>query len=93
MEKQGYVIRLEPDGGTLKNKIQKLQKNFWQNEPVTKNYMNTEYIELLKKYNIKRCFYGHLHASSIQDAVEGNIQGIELKLISSDGLNFKLWQI
>lgn len=35
MEKQGYVIRLEPDGGTLKNKIQKLQKNFWQNEPVT----------------------------------------------------------
>lgn len=24
MEKQGYVIRLEPDGGTLKNKIQKL---------------------------------------------------------------------
>ena len=66
---------------------------FMHYPPVTKSYMNTEYIELMKKYNIKRCFYGHLHASSIQDAVEGNIQGIELKLISSDGLNFKLWQI
>ena len=61
--------------------------------PVTKSYMNTEYIELMKKYNIKRCFYGHLHANSIQDAVEENIQGIELKLISSDGLDFKLFKI
>ena len=61
--------------------------------PVTKTYMNTEYMELMKKYNIKRCFYGHLHASSIQDAVEGNVQGIELKLVSSDGLDFKLLKI
>ena len=63
---------------------------FMHYPPVTKNYMNTEYIELMKKYNIKRCFYGHLHANSIQDAVEGNVQGIELKLVSSDGLDFKL---
>ena len=61
--------------------------------PVTKNYLHTEYIEMMKKYNIKRCFYGHLHASSIQDAIEGNVQGIELKLVSSDGLDFKLLKI
>lgn len=61
--------------------------------PVTQKYVNTDYIELMKKYNIRRCFYGHLHANSIQDAVEGNVNGIELKLVSSDGLNFKLVKI
>ena len=66
---------------------------FMHYPPVTKNYMNTEYIELMKRYNIKRCFYGHLHANSIQDAVEGNNQGVELKLVSSDGLDFKLLKI
>ena len=58
-----------------------------------KNYMNTEYLEVMKKYNVKRCYYGHLHANSIQDAVEGDVQGINLKLVSSDGLEFKLLKI
>ena len=49
--------------------------------------------ELMKKYNVKRCYYGHLHGNSIYDAVEGKIQGIELKLVSADGLDFKLIKI
>ena len=61
--------------------------------PLTKNYMKTEYTELMTKYNIKRCYYGHLHANSIQDAIEGNAEGIEYKLVSSDGLDFKLLKI
>ena len=61
--------------------------------PLTKNYMNTDYTRLMKKYNIKRCYYAHLHANSIQDAVEGNIDGIEYKLVRSDGLDFKLLKI
>ena len=52
-----------------------------------------DYTRLMKKYNIKRCYYAHLHANSIQDAVEGNIDGIEYKLVSSDGLDFKLLKI
>ena len=35
-------------------------------------------VEMMKKYNVKRCYYGHLHGASITDAVEGNIEGIEL---------------
>ena len=66
---------------------------FMHYPPLTKNYMNTDYTRLMKKYNIKRCYYAHLHANSIQDAVEGNIDGIEYKLVSSDGLNFKLLKI
>lgn len=53
----------------------------------------TDFMKIMMDYNIKRCFYGHLHGNSIKDAVEENINGIELKLVSSDGLDFKLFQI
>lgn len=53
----------------------------------------TDFMKIMMDYNIKRCFYGHLHGNSIKDAVKENINGIELKLISSDGLDFKLFQI
>ena len=66
---------------------------FMHYPPITKNNLNTEYIKILKKYNIKRCFYGHLHASAIQDAIEGNIDGIEFKFGSADGLDFKILKI
>ena len=46
--------------------------------------------EVLKKYQIKNCYYGHLHAQAIRDAVQGNYKGINLKLVSADGLDFKL---
>lgn len=53
----------------------------------------TDFMKIMMDYNIKRCFYGHLHGNSIKDAVEENINGIELKLVSSDGLDFKLFEI
>ena len=56
---------------------------------VQKNKMN-EFIKVLKKYNIKKCYYGHLHGQSHKDAVVGIIDGIEYKLISADYLNFDL---
>ena len=59
---------------------------------VQKNEMN-EFIKVLKKYNIKKCYYGHLHSSSIKDAIEGVYFGIEFKLVSADGLNFKLEKV
>ncbi len=53
----------------------------------------TPFMEILKKYNIKRCYYGHLHGDSIKDAVEENVDGVELKLVSADGVDFKLQKI
>ena len=89
------VARLEL---SIKDGILKYGENkeivvFMHYPPLTKNYMDTDYTRLMKKYNIKRCYYGHLHANSIFDAVEGNVNGIEYKLVSSDGLNFKLLKI
>ena len=55
--------------------------------------INMDFIDIMQKYNISRCYYGHLHGQSHKDAVEGNINGIELKLISADYLNFNLLEI
>lgn len=60
--------------------------------PTTKNgEMN--FIDIMKKYNVKQCLYGHLHSHAIKDAVEGNVHGIDLKLVSADGVDFKLQKI
>ena len=50
----------------------------------------SDFFRILKKYNIKKCFYGHLHGTSIKEALEGDVLGIELHLVSADGLDFKL---
>ena len=52
-----------------------------------------EFVRIMKEYNIKRCYYGHLHGISIKEAVEGEYDGIEFKLVSADGLDFKLLRI
>ena len=64
--------------------------------PISKNKMKNEYtydskfLSVMKKYNVKKCYYAHLHGNSHKEAVEGNIEGIEFKLISGDYLGFKL---
>ena len=67
---------------------------FMHYPPITKNHLyqqkESEFINLMKKYNVKKCYYGHLHGNSIKEAVEGNIEGIEFKLVSADKLDFKL---
>lgn len=70
---------------------------FMHYPPINKNDVigneQNEFAKTLKKYNIHRCYYGHLHGLSHKDAVEGNIDGIEYKLISADYLNFDLLNI
>lgn len=53
----------------------------------------SDYVRVMQKYGIKKCFYGHLHSTSIREAVEGNYFGIEFKLVSADGVDFKLIKI
>lgn len=61
--------------------------------PFIKENMEVDFIKTLKEYNVKKCYYGHLHAESHKDAVEGKIEGIEFKLVSSDYMNFDLVKI
>ena len=45
-------------------------------------------LELLKKYNVKKCIYGHLHGEGIKTSFNGNAQGIDFYLTSADYLGF-----
>lgn len=56
--------------------------------PRYKGYECTEILELLNRYRVKKCFYGHLHGPSHGLAMEGLWDGIEYKLVSADRLNF-----
>ena len=93
------IIRLELsiEDGMKKSNGEKEMLVFMHYPPIINtNKINKEehkFIELMKKYNVKKCFYGHLHSDSIKKAIEGNVQGIELKLVSADGLDFKLYKI
>ena len=56
--------------------------------PRYKGYTCHEIVELLDRYQVERCYYGHLHGASHKLAVEGLWNGIEYRLVSADRLNF-----
>lgn len=70
---------------------------FMHYPPITKAKIELEqeakFVELMKKYNVKRCYYGHLHGESIKDAIQGEVEEIQFKLVSADGLDFKLEEV
>ena len=39
----------------------------------------------MKKYNVQKCIYGHLHGASINDAIEGIHDGITCITKTRDG--------
>ena len=57
--------------------------------PRYQGYECPEILELLERYGVRRCYYGHLHAESHRLALQGNWHGIEFRLVSADYVNFK----
>lgn len=57
------------------------------------NLKVSNYVQIMKEYNVKTCLYGHLHGESHKEAFEGTIDGINFKLVSSDYLDFKLYKV
>lgn len=56
--------------------------------PVYGTSCNYDMLEVLHKYNIKWCFYGHIHGSGADYAINGCRDGINYRLIASDFLQF-----
>ena len=52
-----------------------------------------EFLEIMKKYNVKVCIYGHLHGTQQEEVQEGIVNGVNIKMVSSDYLDFKLKKI
>lgn len=47
-----------------------------------------EFLSVLQENGIRRCYYGHLHGGAIPYAVTGDYEGIRMRLISGDALQF-----
>ena len=60
---------------------------------IKENVENIDFIKTMKEFNVSKCFYGHLHSDSHKEAIEGKIENIEFKLVSSDYTNFDLLKI
>ena len=52
-------------------------------------YRCQEIIDLLERYRVSRCFYGHLHGGSHRLAISGRQGGVEYDLVSADYLGFQ----
>lgn len=51
-------------------------------------YECAEILDVLKEYGIKRCYYGHIHGAGHRYAIDGEYQGIDMRLIACDYTDF-----
>ena len=45
--------------------------------------------ELLQRYGVDTCYYGHLHGEAIRGAFNGEKNGVNYRLVSADALSFR----
>ncbi|MGE5613244.1 MAG: metallophosphoesterase [Bacillota bacterium] len=57
--------------------------------PFNSHGVFSEFFDIMLKYNVKICIYGHLHGPARKAAIEGNVNGIEFRLVAADHLGFK----
>ena len=104
LEGSGKILNREL--GRLEMSLQEGITNFGQEKeiivfmhypPITNSAMlnrsELKFVDVMKKYNVSKCMYGHLHSRSHKDAIKGSIEGIEFSLVSGDYLDFKLIKV
>lgn len=80
------LLRLE---ASLKAAGEKQKLVFLHYPPRYRGYECGEILRLLKQYEVRRCFYGHLHGGSHALAMEGLWDGVDFRLVSADYLHFR----
>ena len=48
---------------------------------------------LMEKYGVSRCFYGHLHGGSHALAMEGLWDGVDFRLVAADYTGFRPYKV
>ena len=80
------LIRLE---ASLKAAGERPKLCFLHYPPLYQGYRCPEILELLERYGVERCYYGHLHGGSHRLAVEGVRNGVEYRLVAADYVGFR----
>ena len=84
------LLRLE---ASLKAAGDRPKLVFLHYPPRYKGYECTEILKLVEDYEVRRCFYGHLHGGSHKLAMEGQWDEVEFRLTSADYLGFKPYPV
>lgn len=91
------------DEKVLKREVQRLETSvksavsagleplvFMHYPPVFANNFNYDILDILYRYKIKECYYGHIHGRSAHElCVKNTYDGINFHLISGDYIQFK----
>ena len=80
------LIRLE---ASLKAAGEREKICFLHYPPLYKGYRCEEIIELMTRYGVKACYYGHLHGPSHRLAIQGMQDEINYQLVAADFIGFK----
>ena len=80
------LIRLET---SLKSAGEREKLCFLHYPPVYRGYLCRPILDLLHKYEVRQCWYGHLHSESHKLAITGLYEGIDFHLAAADYTGFR----
>lgn len=80
------LIRLE---ASLKAAGEREKLCFLHYPPLYQGYRCQEIIDLLERYGVTHCYYGHLHGGSHRLAVQGLRESVDYQLVAADYLGFR----
>ena len=80
------LIRLE---ASLKAAGEREKICFLHSPPLYRGYRCQEIIDLLERYQVRVCCYGHLHGASHRLAIEGVQGNVDYRLVSADFVGFR----
>ena len=61
---------------------------FFHYPPRFKDFVCAEIIDVMNEFGVKKCYYGHIHGTGHNYAVQGIVEGIDFRMISADYINF-----
>lgn len=83
------------EAGRIETSISKAKETgkevilFLHYPPLTTDSVCDEIMSVIKKHDIKKVYYGHIHRGAAFKAFNGEYDGIEFKCISCDMIDFK----
>ena len=58
--------------------------------PLYKNMTESVFTEIMEKYKVQQCVFGHVHGEDAGSVFQGEKNGTEYKLVAADYTNFQL---
>ena len=61
---------------------------FFHYPPRFNNIVCHDIIDVMKEFDVKKCWYGHIHSHGHHFAVRGEVDGISFEMVSADFIDF-----